>query len=336
MQYICFTKSLKQKNTFSNKKQSQDCEFAILCFSLMVNCTDLKAISNIFMLICTCFATTGKTATKARETLQKLIEKKLYLTEKEKYSDKTKSNFSEEQIKIMTSLDEYDSSKDVDVHDVTESFLDVHNVPTVRQSIRNQSLFNQHFIDIAENVLSESVSHNEQENLLFNPKFVEFLLEYFMPYCGIWAGFVFQEIQTKKQEEFARITNGLTKDFWQYRKNKFKVAQQTATFVISTLIQTKGQATAFVDNLEKDSAEEEETKAELEDIYAHKYCWDIKTQSNAALEIKQKTNIGQLPKTIKRFKTSDDNDVMVFTSATTSSNKETMTTKMTIRPEANV
>ena len=323
------------------------------------------------MLICTCFATTGESAVKARETLQKLIEKKPSLVEivetsdfnifksKEKDSDKTalqriliaKPEFSEEINKIMASVDEDDASKDSEVDEETESFLNMHNVSTVRQTIKDQSLFNQHFIDIAQNVQSESVSYSEQENILFNPKFVEFLLEYFMPYCGIWAGFVFQEIQTKKQEEFTRITNGLIEKFWQYRKNKFKVIQQPANYVVNTLNSTKGQATVFVENLEKgsvssdsesDSGEHEDSNDEEKNVYAHKDCWDKKPQSKTALKRKKKTNVGyyQLPKTIKRFKASDDGVALASASATATTNvapasKESIGDDSTVATNAN-
>ena len=66
------------------------------------------------------------------------------------------------------------------------------NLPFKRKSIKNQSLFNQHFIDIAEKIKKEaSLTTTGTANLLYNEKYINFLLDFFMPYAGVWAGFVF-------------------------------------------------------------------------------------------------------------------------------------------------
>ena len=64
----------------------------------------------------------------------------------------------------------------------TLDFLEMKRLPFNKSTIKVKSLFNQHFIDVA-------------KSLVCVHPFILFLLEYFMPYCGIWAGFVFQESQ---------------------------------------------------------------------------------------------------------------------------------------------
>ena len=92
--------------------------------------------------------------------------------------------------------------------DETDLFLTMKNVPVKKKTIKSSSLFTGHFNELYKKAVEDS-NDEEVENSLKNIEFLEFLLDFFMPYAGIWASFVFQEIQSDKSEEFTRITKNL-------------------------------------------------------------------------------------------------------------------------------
>jgi len=142
-------------------------------------------------------------------------------------------------------------------------------------------LFNQHFIDVA-------------KSLVCVHPFILFLLEYFMPYCGIWAGFVFQESQSKKLDPFTRITNGIIERFWLFRKNRFKTKVHPALYVSQTLAAAIGQAKTFVEKLKKIEVDlsNSESDDDVNDIYSHKDTWNRRAESKNVILLKRKKNEG--------------------------------------------
>ncbi len=46
-------------------------------------------------------------------------------------------------------------------------------------------------------------------------------MQYFMPYCGVWAGFCFVNLTDENGEPMTRITNGVMDKFWEYRIQSF-------------------------------------------------------------------------------------------------------------------
>ncbi len=96
-----------------------------------------------------------------------------------------KPELTDEIKKIIESVDKEneDNENNQEQEDFeTLDFLEMKRLPFNKSTIKEKSLFNQNFIDVA-------------KSLVCVHPFILFLLEYFMPYCGIWAGFVFQESQ---------------------------------------------------------------------------------------------------------------------------------------------
>ena len=68
-----FTKAVNKKKVFSKDEQKLK-QLGIFSFSLMLNCLDLKSITDIFRLLCLSFNGSGVESENAQQTLVQLIE----------------------------------------------------------------------------------------------------------------------------------------------------------------------------------------------------------------------------------------------------------------------
>ena len=88
-------------------------------------------------------------------------------------------------------------------------------------SIKKNSPFTKHFEEIHERVrsiISETESFDCEANDYCNPQFVVLLLENFLPYSFIWAGYVFKCLNNA---DVTRMSNGCIEVLFGYRKKVF-------------------------------------------------------------------------------------------------------------------
>jgi len=85
------------------------------------------------------------------------------------------------------------------------------------------------FESIYTSVLSSipTVNTETELNEFFNPDFINFLLDYFMPYIFIWGSFALKGL------DISRITNGTIEKYWATRKGFVTSAKLPADYLIS-------------------------------------------------------------------------------------------------------
>jgi hypothetical protein len=216
-----FTRALRNKRLFQD---SDTRNFSIHCFSLMLDCTNLETISNIFKLICICFTSKNNDyeCDKARKSLELLIE------EKTEYSVEINKQINE--VFSMPILQNNAANNNSDISEEDEDNenenlkeqLEQSKFIKPRKMLQNDSLFNDHFLKILENITTRNIAEDAPApiNPIANEKFINLLMQNFMPYCGIWAGLVYNNLEIKRP--ITRITNGIIEKYWQYRKRNSK------------------------------------------------------------------------------------------------------------------
>ena len=187
-----FVLGLKKKKIFS---ESDSRNFAVYCFSLMINCINLDQISKMFELICICFLNQCNSldCQRAREGLQKLIDERRDLIKDA--DEKIREIFND----AVIEKDENDEEKDFEISEGLMLIAEKNDsknriVPTkTTKTIKGESKFGKCFSEIHQKVLINLKNMASSEiNPLHSDDFVNFLQNQFMPYAGIWAGFIFK------------------------------------------------------------------------------------------------------------------------------------------------
>lgn len=104
--------------------------------------------------------------------------------------------------------------------------IEIHDGKTVeskqiKQTIKSASKFSKYFIDIKKALKLND--DGQLENKLFYPDYVKFLLDKYMPYCFLWAGFVLNGIKDIDGNQITRLTNGTVENFFGKRKRIRKI-----------------------------------------------------------------------------------------------------------------
>lgn len=107
---------------------------------------------------------------------------------------------------------------------------------------QGQYPFTKHFESIYEDV-KKSIEDSAQfdPNYQASPEFIEFLLNKYLPYCFIWAGFVFKGLRNT-----TRVTNGSIEKFFATKKSVIKKAVLPHVYVNTTFDTTIGYTTNFM------------------------------------------------------------------------------------------
>ena len=184
-----FTRGLKRQVKFINSELRT---FAVCCFSLLVNSTDLDSTKQIFSLMCKVFKSnyTDETVTQAIESLQALIQ--------------LRPEDSTEIKKVIQEIHENIEVNENEESVFEQEFEDEWYTETQhRHTIKAASPFTKLYAEIEQNVV---ITDTENVNPLCNQDFINFLQANFMPYIFIWAGFVYRQI---KEANITRLSQGV-------------------------------------------------------------------------------------------------------------------------------
>lgn len=251
---------------------------------MMVNCVDLEAISKIFKLLCICLTSEycNYDVETAREALTSLISNKPNLSSEVK--KRIDAIFTQKKSAHESGSDSTDSESDSETtkaDDLEKTyFLSPKNPEKSTKTLKGESLFTKHFEYIrkqAEDTQEKSKGKVlPPKNPLYNPLYIDFLMKYFMPFCGVWAGFCFVNLTDEEGEALTRITNGIIERFWGYRKKgQTQLAQTPINYSNNTLEKTRGQARIFIKEMRgevvsTDTDSSDSDKEDELDEYKHK------------------------------------------------------------------
>ena len=193
-----FTKALRSQKIFKDSKESF--ELACFCFSLLLNTTDLESSILIFYYICSCFGCQWSTKSQhnAKDFLLDAISE--LPTEKDEVKTIMRKFFGP--LSLALPMPDIDDANEVD-----EFYFD----PT--KSIKSQSKFGRKFREVFDNFkMSCENEESSAQNSLYFPDFLIFLLDNYLPYIFIWAGY------SLKGLGITSITNGCIEKQWGTRK----------------------------------------------------------------------------------------------------------------------
>jgi hypothetical protein len=114
-------------------------------------------------------------------------------------------------------------------------------------SIKSQSLFTKVFNDIYDQVLATTehsnneTNNNSEKNNFFNPSFIKFLIDKFLPYIFLWGSYSLQDMS------ISRITNGTQEKNWGTRKAYIPHPVDPATYLVKATDLLMGQKGIFFD-----------------------------------------------------------------------------------------
>ena len=261
-----FVNALKKDIKF-NKKEHR--VLAVCSFSLLLNCTDLKAFDKVIECIFFVFLSNFKSSNflTSLELLYNLIESRPRLDDNFEKSLKTHMN--------AIGFADDDNSYTQNNENENESYDD--NVETENENtIKAGSPFTTHckliYEQVKEAIKNEDTDIAEQNNMRCE-KFVQFLLNRFLPYSFIWAGFVFKCLPNN----ITRLTNGTIENFFRERKSVIKRARRPANNINQVVKIVIGKTLKILDYTESESESEtdednenkdEQSKVEARDIWA--------------------------------------------------------------------
>ncbi len=276
-----FTKGLKRHVKFLDTESKT---FAVCCFSLLVNCTDLVTSKRIFNLICIVFKSEflDENVIQARQALQALIQLR------PNDAIDVKSCIQE----IYKDGLDLEGETDINSEGINNVTYDDDWFTLKTSTIKKASPFTKVFQDIESSILPQ-VSINDL-NTLLNQEYLNFLQHHFMPYIFIWSGFVYRE--TKTDHTLTRLTQGVIEKFFGTRRRIHPKPQVPARHIISSMKHALANCAISQNNKEenqeiKENLDTEQTATQAIDIW--------RTKVNR----KQKINTAaQLLKTVKRKK----------------------------------
>jgi hypothetical protein len=82
-------------------------------------------------------------------------------------------------------------------------FDEIENTKTreMKRRLRNDSSFARHFKKLLNSIRFEKEEPDMDENVFYCPEIADILLNEFIPYAFIWAGFVHRDLPQKKDED---------------------------------------------------------------------------------------------------------------------------------------
>ena len=211
-----FVKLLKKKKLVAEKSIFQ---FAVYCFSLLLNTVELEATKTVFRLICIVFLRTKKASvfTEALDALKELMDKRT--NDKieidgiiRKYSSNLLTNATSEP--TSDSNEEIEQpSEEVEENDLNELMRDF---CSNSKTIKDSSPFARCFREIQAQIKAIDISDEFfDENPFYNESFIDYLLDNHMPYIFIWGSYAFKGL------DITRITNGCIENLFKFRKSLF-------------------------------------------------------------------------------------------------------------------
>ena len=242
-----FSKALNRKIKFADKEYR---EFAVNCFSLLLNCIDLDVSSTLFSLICFCFNSPKEDTqcVNARKKLQEMIsERPITREENSKILFKTK---------LIGNSDE-NLAEDADpvVSSKIDKILNGEEAIKHKETIKAASPFTKHYLEIESNTKAKfDLSNALGDNPLFYPDFVLFLETEFMPYAFIWSSFIYKDMNF--QQPTSHLTDSSIENVFYCRKNLIPSPVLPAIYINKTAYVALGQSKTSK-RLNPDSSEDE-------------------------------------------------------------------------------
>lgn len=223
--------------------------FAVCCFTLLLNCTTLKAFDEILSLIFIVHLSHSKNTDfdASLGALQQLI------AERPKLDDKTdeiiRSYMKLNKPQDNCNLIEQDQSTEKNDKDV---FIDR------GLTIKSNSPFTKHSIDLQKKIVSNinEACDSNYSNELINSDFVKLLQDQFLPYAFIWCGFAFQSLVVK--DPISRLTNGCIERFFGIRKSYIPKPLLPVHYFNKVVSVTIGQTKRKAQELQEIEFEEQE------------------------------------------------------------------------------
>ena len=283
--------------------------FATYCFSLLVNCLDLDTITSYFKLICIVFL--SKTIT--IETKEKLDALEELLTERP---------IDKKEIKMIISK-------------CNLSIVDTDNGAIIKEkpkekrkkppaTIKEKSPFTEHFRNIyskIQNDINNKIDTDEQ-NIYYYPKFIDCLVESYLPYCFIWSGFVLRDLNNENIR--TRYTNSALESEIGSRKamGSYHLNLLPAQYASHSYKLVQGQCIEFLNSKKEIEIIEEESPLESsldeENRLEAKENWSkhnrlaythLPITSNKIGKFQQNVNFATINKITKKYKISKANKV---------------------------
>ena len=181
------------------------------------------------------------------------------------YKSKTKSKQFQEAYDLLTKLIKNRTLHIEDDQFQNDKYDEKLYVKSKSKNIRNiktNSKFGQHFLTVGKNtklIENDDVTLNEY----YNPKFVKFLQDFFMPYCFLWSGLVLKGLN------ISRVNNGSLEKYIGHKKSKLK-SLEPSDYVNQTYLSTKGRVIDFENHLnrnnENDDFDSDENCSDDEDV----------------------------------------------------------------------
>ncbi|CAF1108204.1 unnamed protein product, partial [Brachionus calyciflorus] len=217
-----FVLSLRRTVDF---KEIKDMDFAIRCFTLLVNCRDLKKFDEIWELLCIVFLSKVKT-----NEFQEAFEKLSYYIER-----RPKLCSNSEKLISNSRLDGLPSSQNEKTDEDENETDDIYTEKDKKgQTIAENSPFTSHCEQIKQKLILRLESANEVENNIFNENYIRFLSKNFIPYAFIWSGFDYRVLNMGENASISRLTNGTIEKFFGTRKRLIQSLEFPAAYVNKT------------------------------------------------------------------------------------------------------
>ena len=250
--YVCSTHTMNKFCKSISKIIDSDYIrlFACFCFSLLLNSSDLAICSQYFELICHVFLSRYSTAlsNSSFNKLQTAIHARPLIKEEViKLLDGTGIIDSGKRVKINLSNDINSANNSSNINGgqqqqqqaSSDEYLtsDENEILNFKQ-IQDQMPFTLHFQAIFESCFNivkfESEKQtNYDQNVYYCPQFIQLLIEYYLPYSFLWAGFVLRDIYNPNGTGVAtntannsnnyyvtRLTNSCVRKFSSSKKQK--------------------------------------------------------------------------------------------------------------------
>ena len=299
-----YTRGLKRYVKFSDIEHKV---FAVCCFSLLANSTELKTTKVIFSLMCEVFIRQmdDKTCSNARKALQQLIE--LRPNDKTEIIKCVNENYPGVFV-IDTTLNETESN-DTELIQVDGWFTF-----DKKSTIKNSSPFTNVFLEIQTQCESEAESPDTsgEENVLFNPELINYLQKFYMPYIFIWGAFIFRNMDPTYS--ITKIDQGcIEKYFGTNKRIRGHLPIVPARHVLLSLKYVLANCVMFTQSSKNQKIDLESNSGDEETVSQAASRWSSKNiiksttnKKNLILAVKKKNNMGfsRPQKTLQHFTSS--------------------------------
>jgi hypothetical protein len=232
-----FTGALK-KATIFGKTQTDKFEFSTFCFSLLLNTVDFKATCKLFNYMVTLYRSefTCPETVEALNILKEAMQNRPSSESEVKNAIKKVRFYNGVETSEAVDL-ENQPSVSAEQEDEDQINLDAlcQDEPPCKETIKAKSKFGRDLIAIND-AFKCSTRPTSEKNPFFNLKFINFFLDKFGPYIGLWASFTLIDLGLSDDH----ITNGTIEKFIGTRKGLVKSAFQLNRYVTETYTQAVG------------------------------------------------------------------------------------------------